>query len=75
MKINLRCSISTPTRELALQVNEDITNIGRFKRIKSMAVYGKAPFHIQKAELKQRTHMVVGTPDACMIISSGARWL
>lgn len=54
--------VLTPTRELALQVNEDITNIGRFKRIKSMAVYGKAPFHIQKAELKQRTHMVVGTP-------------
>ncbi|MDQ8738198.1 DEAD/DEAH box helicase [Paenibacillus sp. LHD-38] len=54
--------VLTPTRELALQVNEDITNIGRFKRIKSMAVYGKAPFHVQKAELKQRTHMVVGTP-------------
>lgn len=54
--------VLTPTRELALQVNEDITNIGRFKRIKAMAVYGKAPFHIQKAELKQRTHMVVGTP-------------
>jgi len=54
--------VLTPTRELALQVNEDITNIGRFKRIKSMAVYGKAPFHIQRAELKQRTHMVVGTP-------------
>ncbi|WP_054025634.1 DEAD/DEAH box helicase [Bacillus sp. FJAT-28004] len=54
--------VLTPTRELALQVNEDITNIGRFKRIKATALYGKAPFHIQKAELKQRTHMVVGTP-------------
>lgn len=54
--------ILTPTRELALQVNEDITNIGRFKRIKATPLYGKHPFHIQKAELKQRTHMVVGTP-------------
>lgn len=54
--------ILTPTRELAVQVNEDITNIGRFKRIKATAVYGKYPFHIQKAELKQRTHIVVGTP-------------
>jgi len=54
--------ILTPTRELAVQVNEDITNIGRFKRIKSTALYGKHPYHIQKAELKQRTHMVVGTP-------------
>ncbi|SFD83654.1 Superfamily II DNA and RNA helicase [Paenibacillus catalpae] len=54
--------ILTPTRELAVQVTEDITNIGRFKRIKAIALYGKSPFHIQKAELKQRTHMVVGTP-------------
>ncbi|MGO4106165.1 DEAD/DEAH box helicase [Paenibacillus sp. YAF4_2] len=54
--------ILTPTRELAVQVTEDITNIGRFKRIKAAALYGKSPFHMQKAELKQRTHMVVGTP-------------
>jgi superfamily II DNA/RNA helicase len=54
--------ILTPTRELAVQVTEDITNIGRFKRIKATALYGKSPFHMQKAELKQRTHMVVGTP-------------
>ncbi|TCM96185.1 superfamily II DNA/RNA helicase [Paenibacillus sp. BK033] len=54
--------ILTPTRELAVQVTEDIANIGRFKRIKATALYGKSPFHIQRAELKQRTHMVVGTP-------------
>jgi ATP-dependent RNA helicase DeaD len=54
--------ILTPTRELAVQVNEDITNIGRFKRIKATAIYGKQPFAIQKAELKQKTHVVVGTP-------------
>ncbi|HAQ07784.1 MAG TPA: RNA helicase, partial [Bacillus bacterium] len=54
--------ILTPTRELAVQVREDITNIGRFKRIKSMAVYGKEPFSKQKEELKQKTHVVVGTP-------------
>lgn len=54
--------ILTPTRELALQVNEDLSNIGRFKRIKATPLFGRHPFHIQKAELKQRTHMVVGTP-------------
>lgn len=54
--------ILTPTRELALQVNEDITNIGRYKRIKATALYGQSPFYIQKAELKQRTHVAVGTP-------------
>ncbi|MBS4204445.1 DEAD/DEAH box helicase [Lederbergia citrea] len=54
--------ILTPTRELAVQVKEDISNIGRFKRIKAAAVYGKQPFAIQKTELKQKTHVVVGTP-------------
>lgn len=54
--------ILTPTRELAVQVKEDITNIGRYKRIKAAAVYGKQPYNLQKIELKQKTHVVVGTP-------------
>lgn len=54
--------ILTPTRELALQIREDFFNIGRFKRIKVLAVYGKAPFYNQERELKQKTHIVVGTP-------------
>ncbi len=54
--------ILTPTRELAVQVKEDFINIGRFKRIKAVAVYGKQPIAIQKTELKQKTHVVVGTP-------------
>src|SRR3954465_14413953 len=40
--------ILTPTRELAVQVREDLTNIGRFKRIKAVALYGKEPFTKQK---------------------------
>lgn len=58
--------ILTPTRELAVQVRDDVTNIGRFKRIKVMAVYGKEPFSKQKEELKQKTHVVVGTPGRTM---------
>ncbi|MEY2194394.1 DEAD/DEAH box helicase [Neobacillus sp. BF23-41] len=58
--------ILTPTRELAVQVREDVTNIGRFKRIKAMAVYGKEPFSKQKEELQQKTHVVVGTPGRVM---------
>ena len=54
--------VLTPTRELAIQVKEDIFNIGRFKRLKVAAVYGKSPFNDQKKELKQKTHVVVGTP-------------
>ncbi len=58
--------ILTPTRELAVQVKEDFTNIGRFKRIKAAAIYGGHQFSIEKAELKQKTHVVVGTPGRVM---------
>lgn len=54
--------ILTPTRELAIQVKEDVFNIGRFKRIKVPALYGKSSFSLQAKELKQKTHIVVGTP-------------
>lgn len=54
--------VLTPTRELAMQVREDFFNIGRFKRVRPVALYGKAPFHKQQKELKQKTHVIVGTP-------------
>lgn len=54
--------VLTPTRELAIQVKEDFFNIGRFKRLKVSAIYGKSPFYNQEKELKQKTHVVVGTP-------------
>ncbi|WOO35925.1 DEAD/DEAH box helicase [Anaerocolumna sp. AGMB13020] len=54
--------ILTPTRELAVQVKEDFTNIGRFKRIKATAIYGRHSFSIEKTELKQKSHVVAGTP-------------
>ncbi|AWE08270.1 RNA helicase [Lysinibacillus sp. 2017] len=54
--------VLTPTRELAVQVKEEFTNIGRYKRVKAAALYGKQPFRYQQDELKQKTHVVVGTP-------------
>ncbi|MDE1549350.1 DEAD/DEAH box helicase [Jeotgalibaca caeni] len=54
--------ILVPTRELALQIKTDLMNIGRLKRLKVTAVFGKSSFKIQKSELKQKSHIVVGTP-------------
>ena len=54
--------VLAPTRELAIQVKDDIFNMGRFKRIKTCALYGKYSFVSQEKELKQKTHIVVGTP-------------
>lgn len=74
--------VITPTRELAIQVREDVFNIGRFKRLKVLAVYGKAPFYNQERELKQKTHVVVGTPgriidhiESGTLDTSGIRYL
>lgn len=54
--------VLTPTRELADQVKEDITNMGRLKRVRATALYGKQPFRYQQEELRQKCHVVVGTP-------------
>lgn len=54
--------VITPTRELAIQVQDDFFNIGRFKRLKVASIYGKSPYRRQERELRQKTHVVVGTP-------------
>lgn len=54
--------VLTPTRELAVQIKEDFTNIGRFKRLRCEAVFGKQPISKQIADLKQRVHIIAGTP-------------
>ncbi|MDZ5710891.1 DEAD/DEAH box helicase [Jeotgalibacillus haloalkalitolerans] len=54
--------IITPTRELADQVRLDALAIGRFKRLKAAALYGRQSFAKQKLELKQKTHIISGTP-------------
>ncbi len=59
---NPQVLVLTPTRELTVQVKEDFSHVGRFKRIRCAAVFGKMPMDIQKRELKQRVHVVVGTP-------------
>ncbi len=63
---NPQVLVLTPTRELAIQVHEDLFNIGRFKRIKAAVVFGKSPVKRQERELKQKTHVVVGTPGRVM---------
>ena len=54
--------VLTPTRELAVQVCEELADIGRYRKIRCLPVYGKQPIHIQLRQLKQRVHVVVGTP-------------
>ncbi|KZL92141.1 DEAD/DEAH box helicase [Clostridium magnum] len=54
--------VLTPTRELAVQVSKEIDNLGKFKRIRSTAIYGGQPIDLQTRVLKQRVHIIVSTP-------------
>ena len=54
--------IIAPTSELALQIKEEVQNIGRIKKVRCSAIFGKQPLKEQVAELKQRVHIVVATP-------------
>ncbi len=54
--------VVVPTRELAIQVREEFFNLGRFLRLKVTEIYGKSPYGRQTRELKERCHIVVGTP-------------
>lgn len=51
-----------PSRELAVQVRDEIFHIGRNKRLKVPALFGGFPIDKQIQTLKQKNHIVVGTP-------------
>lgn len=51
-----------PTRELAMQVRDEIFAIGRKRRLKVPVVLGGMPINLQINDLRQRSHIVVGTP-------------
>ncbi|WP_435367206.1 DEAD/DEAH box helicase, partial [Domibacillus tundrae] len=54
--------IIAPTRELAIQVSEELYKIGSGKRARVLAVYGGQDIQRQIRALKQRPHIIVGTP-------------
>ena len=51
-----------PTRELAIQVTEQINLLGKHKRIKAITIYGGASYADQIYGLKSGANIVVGTP-------------
>lgn len=54
--------ILTPTRELAIQINDELVRISKFSRITSLPVYGGQPIERQLRALKKGVDIVVGTP-------------
>lgn len=54
--------IIAPTRELAIQVSEELYRIGQDARIRVLAVYGGSDIQRQIRALKKGPHIIVGTP-------------
>ncbi len=54
--------ILTPTRELAIQVDSDIKQMAKYKKIKAAAVYGQHNIDVEINELTKGVDIVTGTP-------------
>ncbi|OZU89186.1 DEAD/DEAH box helicase [Virgibacillus indicus] len=54
--------VVAPTRELAIQVAEEINRLAKFKGIRALAIFGGSPMDRQIRALKDGPHIVVATP-------------
>ena len=58
----VRALVVTPTRELALQVEEAVTSYGKFTRLRSLAIYGGVSMGPQIRGLRRGADILVATP-------------
>lgn len=54
--------VLTPTRELAIQVYEELNKLSKYDKVNVLAVYGGDSISRQIRELKKHVDIVVGTP-------------
>ena len=59
---HIQALIMTPTRELAIQVAEEVGKIGRTRRVRALPVYGGQPIERQIRALRNNVQIVIGTP-------------
>ena len=62
----LEAMILVPTRELAMQVSEELRELARFTPIRVIPIYGGQRISIQVEGLKKNPNLVVGTPGRIM---------
>ncbi|MEZ8363801.1 DEAD/DEAH box helicase [Vibrio cyclitrophicus] len=61
-KKRIRAVILTPTRELAIQVEQNITKYAKFLNLTSLAMYGGVSYQHQKDRLIEGVDILVATP-------------
>ncbi|MDR4888265.1 DEAD/DEAH box helicase [Fredinandcohnia sp. QZ13] len=59
---NIQGIVIAPTRELAIQVSEELHKIGRYNRVRILPIYGGQDITRQIRSLKKHPHIIVGTP-------------
>lgn len=58
--------VLAPTRELAIQVSEEITRIGKFAGVKVVPIYGGQSYDRQIRALEHGAQIAIGTPGRIM---------
>ena len=59
---HIQALVMSPTRELCIQVADEISKIGKTKRIRVLPVNGGQPIERQLRSLKRGIQFVIGTP-------------
>lgn len=59
---NIQALIIAPTRELAIQVSEELYKLGYDKKVRLLSVYGGQEIGRQIRALKNKPQVIVGTP-------------
>lgn len=54
--------VLVPTRELCIQVCDEIKSLGANRNVRTLAIYGGASYNIQFKGLKEGADVIVGTP-------------
>jgi ATP-dependent RNA helicase DeaD len=58
----IQALVLAPTRELAIQITQELRKIGAFTGIKVLTIYGGQSMNLQLDALRRGVHVVVGTP-------------
>jgi len=61
-RLEVQALALAPTRELAVQVAQEITELGQHRGIKVVTIYGGDPIERQLEALRAGVHVIVGTP-------------
>ena len=59
---HVQAIVLVPTRELAVQVRDEIANIAKYRGIRVVGIFGGQPIKRQLDNLEKGAHIIVGTP-------------